>query len=155
MRLETNADKVCSYRASCQFLLLNDIVTRLRPDMDLPKAIEMGMTFCCVEGQSLEWLGLSGREQLHWFAVRDRNRFAAGARNKAGVRANFPLPPPITRLFLEQCRFSPLQPNGCCDRYAVGLRRVNRMKKISWGSTRCISTACAFAGAWYCWPTQS
>jgi hypothetical protein len=47
------------------------IVTRLRPDMDLPKAMEPGLTFCCAEGQPLEWLGLAGREQLHWFAVRD------------------------------------------------------------------------------------
>jgi hypothetical protein len=47
------------------------IVTRLRADFDLPKTVEPGLAFRCVEGQPLEWLGLHQREQLHWFAVRD------------------------------------------------------------------------------------
>jgi hypothetical protein len=47
------------------------VVTRLRGDFDLPKAVEPGLTLRCAEGQPLEWLGLHQREQLHWFAVRD------------------------------------------------------------------------------------
>jgi hypothetical protein len=47
------------------------IVTRLRGNYDLPKAIEPGVSFSCAQGQPLEWLGLHEREQLHWFAVRD------------------------------------------------------------------------------------
>jgi hypothetical protein len=47
------------------------IVTRLRADFDLPKAIEPGVLLRCAQGQPLEWLGLHEREQLHWFAVRD------------------------------------------------------------------------------------
>lgn len=47
------------------------IVTRLRSDFDLPKSIEPALTFRCAQGQSLEWLGLQPRDQLHWYAVRD------------------------------------------------------------------------------------
>lgn len=47
------------------------VVTRLRPDFDLPKALEPGLTLRCAQGQRLEWLGLHERDQLHWFAVRE------------------------------------------------------------------------------------
>jgi hypothetical protein len=47
------------------------LVTKLRPDLDMPKRIEPALTFRCSEGQKLEWLGLHEAEQLHWFAVRD------------------------------------------------------------------------------------
>jgi hypothetical protein len=46
------------------------IVTRLRPDFDLPKRLEPSVLFQCSQGQSLEWLGLHPADQLHWFAVR-------------------------------------------------------------------------------------
>jgi hypothetical protein len=47
------------------------IITALRPDFDLPKAIELGVMLACSQGQKLEWLGLQEVEQLHWFGVRD------------------------------------------------------------------------------------
>ena len=47
------------------------IVTRLRPDFDLPKELEPGLTLRCAQGQRLEWLGLHERDQLHWFGVRE------------------------------------------------------------------------------------
>lgn len=46
------------------------ILTALRPDLDLPKAIEPALRLCCPEGQPLQWLGLHRPEQLHWFGVR-------------------------------------------------------------------------------------
>lgn len=46
------------------------VVTKLRPDFDLAKEIELGLTMRCSQGQKLEWLGLHEREQLHWFGVR-------------------------------------------------------------------------------------
>jgi hypothetical protein len=49
------------------------IVTKLRPDFDLPKAVEPGLTPRCVQGQKLEWLGLHEGEKLHWFGVREAN----------------------------------------------------------------------------------
>jgi hypothetical protein len=47
------------------------ILTRLRADLEVPKALESGVTMRCRQGQKLEWLGLHEAEQLHWFAVRD------------------------------------------------------------------------------------
>jgi hypothetical protein len=47
------------------------VITKLRPDFDLPKAIELGVTLRCPQGQKLQWLGLHEKENLHWFAVRD------------------------------------------------------------------------------------
>jgi hypothetical protein len=49
------------------------IVTKLRPDFDLPKAIEPGVALRCSQGQPLEWLGLHEEEKLHWFGVREAN----------------------------------------------------------------------------------
>jgi hypothetical protein len=47
------------------------MVTRLRPDFDLPKSLEPALTLRCRQGQKLEWLGLHEREGLHWFGVAD------------------------------------------------------------------------------------
>lgn len=47
------------------------ILTALRPDFDLPKSVEPGVTWTCPQGQKLEWLGLHEVEQLHWFGIRD------------------------------------------------------------------------------------
>lgn len=45
------------------------MITKLRPDMTLPKPFEPGPRMTCPEGQPLEWLGLEPRDQLHWFGV--------------------------------------------------------------------------------------
>jgi len=47
------------------------VVTRLRPDFDLPKKIEPAVMLRCSQGQPLEWMGLNQRDQLHWFVARD------------------------------------------------------------------------------------
>ena len=47
------------------------VVTKLRPDIQIPKQMEPGLTMRCVQGQPLQWLGLHQAEQRHWFAVRD------------------------------------------------------------------------------------
>lgn len=46
------------------------VVTKLRPDFDLPKSIEAGVLMRCSQGQPLQWLGFNETEQLHWFGVR-------------------------------------------------------------------------------------
>jgi hypothetical protein len=46
------------------------VLTKLRPDMKLPRRFEPGPTAVCHHGQSLEWLGYEVRDQLHWFGVK-------------------------------------------------------------------------------------
>ena len=46
------------------------VLTALKPDLELPKAIAPALRLCCSEGQPLPWLGLNPRDQLPWFAVR-------------------------------------------------------------------------------------
>jgi hypothetical protein len=45
------------------------VVTKLRPDMNLLAPFETGPVPVCRQGQSLSWLGLDIRDQLHWFGV--------------------------------------------------------------------------------------
>jgi len=45
------------------------VITKLPANYDLPKQIEPALRLQCVEGQSLQWLGLRENEQLHWFGV--------------------------------------------------------------------------------------
>jgi hypothetical protein len=49
------------------------LITKLRPDFDMPKAIELGVTMECSQGQKLAWLGLHEIEQLHWFGVQQED----------------------------------------------------------------------------------
>ena len=45
------------------------VVTKLRPDMNLIAPFETGPVAVCRQGQTLSWLGLHARDQLHWFGV--------------------------------------------------------------------------------------
>jgi hypothetical protein len=47
------------------------LVTKLRPDMNLPDEFDDAFTMSCEQGQILRWLGLHEVEQLHWFGVTD------------------------------------------------------------------------------------
>lgn len=47
------------------------VVTRLRPNFDLPKSIEPALLLRCSQGQPLQWMGLHHRDQLHWFIARE------------------------------------------------------------------------------------
>jgi hypothetical protein len=47
------------------------LVTKLRPDMNLPDEFDDAFTISCEHGQRLRWLGLREVEQLHWFGVTD------------------------------------------------------------------------------------
>ena len=49
------------------------LVTKLKPDMNLPDEFDDPFTMSCEQGQTLRWLGLNEREQLHWFGVADPN----------------------------------------------------------------------------------
>jgi hypothetical protein len=47
------------------------LVTKLKPDMNLPDEFDDPFTMTCEQGQTLCWLGLNEVEQLHWFGVAD------------------------------------------------------------------------------------
>ena len=47
------------------------VVTKLRPDMNLPDEFDPGPIMTCEQGQKLDWLGLDQRQQLHWFGVQE------------------------------------------------------------------------------------
>ncbi len=47
------------------------VVTKWRPDMNIPEPFESPTLMSCAQGQRLDWLGLDVREQLHWFGVLD------------------------------------------------------------------------------------
>jgi hypothetical protein len=49
------------------------VVTKLRPDMNLPAEFDPGPVMKCAQGQRLEWLGLHETEQWHWFGVTEAN----------------------------------------------------------------------------------
>lgn len=49
------------------------VITKLRPDMNLPDEFDPGPIMTCEQGQKLEWLGLEHRDQLHWFGVREND----------------------------------------------------------------------------------
>ena len=53
------------------------MVTKFRPDMNLPEEFEDSATMTCEQGQVLRWLGLNEREQLHWFGVVDPDPLCA------------------------------------------------------------------------------
>lgn len=47
------------------------LVTKLKPNMNLPDEFDDPFTMSCEQGQTLRWLGLNEVEQLHWFGVTD------------------------------------------------------------------------------------
>jgi len=49
------------------------MLTKFRPDMVLPEEFDNASVMTCLQGQTLHWLGLHEREQLHWFGVTDPN----------------------------------------------------------------------------------
>jgi len=47
------------------------VITKWRPDMNMPDAFDSPTKMTCEQGQRLEWLGLDQRDQQHWFGVTD------------------------------------------------------------------------------------
>jgi len=47
------------------------VVTKWRPDMNIPEPFDTPTHMSCAQGQRLDWLGIDTREQLHWFGVLD------------------------------------------------------------------------------------
>jgi hypothetical protein len=78
------------------------ILTRLRPDLDVSKALESGVTMRCRQGQKLEWLGLHEAERWHWFAVRDAQPLCPWCWEQSQCPKELLLP--IMKSFLARCR---------------------------------------------------
>ena len=69
------------------------VVTKLRPDMRLPKEFDPGPVLKCPQGQRLEWLGLDEAEQLHWFGVADPHPLCAWCWQQHTCPREFSFPP--------------------------------------------------------------
>lgn len=94
------------------------VVTKLRPDMKLLEPFEPGPIMTCDEGQSLQWLGLDQREQLHWFGVTEPNNLCQRCWHQSSCPKEFsfspdeheilygliPLSSRVAQRLLKQCR---------------------------------------------------
>lgn len=94
------------------------VLTALKPDLEIPKAVEPALRLCCAQGQRLQWWGLCRPEQLHWFVVRDPDplcvwcpeqsrcprefAFAAGAHET--VLGTIPVNTPLARTLRRRVR---------------------------------------------------
>ncbi len=69
------------------------LVTKLRPDMNLPDEFDDAFTMSCEQGQKLRWLGLHEVEQLHWFGVADRDPLCIWCWQQSSCPREFAFPP--------------------------------------------------------------
>lgn len=95
------------------------VITKLPANYDLPKHIEPALRLQCVEGQTLQWLGLRENEQLHWFGVAPEpaplcpwcgrqsscpREFSFAPTDHEIVLGTIPLSSPVARRLLRQSR---------------------------------------------------
>jgi len=95
------------------------VVTKLPANYDLPKQIEPALRLQCVEGQTLQWMGLRENEQLHWFGVAPEaaplcpwcwrqsscpREFSFAPSDHEIVLGTIPLNSPVARRLLSQSR---------------------------------------------------
>lgn len=69
------------------------LVTKLRPDMNLPDEFDDAFTMSCEQGQKLRWLGLREAEQLHWFGVVDPDPLCTWCWQKSSCPREFAFQP--------------------------------------------------------------
>lgn len=69
------------------------VITKLRPDMNLPAEFDPGPIMTCEQGQKLDWLGLDHREQLHWFGVGQNEPICSSCWQQNSCAREFCFPP--------------------------------------------------------------
>jgi hypothetical protein len=117
------------------------IVTRLRPDFDVAKALEPGLTLRCAQGQELEWLGLHERDQLHWFGVRPRE-FSFAPSDHEIVFGTVPFNSQVGKRLLRQAR-SWIEGSQSFEKNQLGLGKmfINSLR-LCWTLTLLADTVC-------------
>lgn len=69
------------------------LITKLKPNMVLPKEFEDVNTRTCEQGQVLRWLGLQELDQLHWFGVTDADPLCTWCWQKSSCPQQFSFAP--------------------------------------------------------------
>jgi len=113
------------------------VVTRLRPDMNLPPPFEPGPVAVCAQGQRLEWLGYEVADQLHWFGVNESQRLCPWCWQQASCPRQFsyapaaheilfgriPLASRVSRQLLRQAR-SWIEASQAYEKNRLGLSQM-------------------------------
>lgn len=69
------------------------IVTKMRVDMNLIPPFETGPVAVCPQGQTLTWLELAERDQLHWFGVTAADPLCVRCWDQSHCPRQFSYPP--------------------------------------------------------------
>jgi len=113
------------------------VLTKLRPDMNLVAPFQPGPVAMCPQGQSLSWLGLETRDQLHWFGVIDpeplclkcweqsrcTRQFSYAPAQHEILFGQIPLASPVARVLLEKVR-PWIEPAQSYEKNQLGLKRM-------------------------------
>jgi len=113
------------------------VLTKLRPDMNLTAPFQAGPLAVCPQGQSLTWLGLEARDQLHWFGVTDpeplcvqcweqsrcARQFSYAPADHEILFGQLPLASPVARILLEKVR-PWIEPAQSYEKNQLGLKRM-------------------------------
>jgi len=75
------------------------VITKCRPDMNLPEVFDSPTKMTCEQGQRLEWLGLEERDQLHWFGVTDSQPLCLCCWEQSTCPRQFPHSPKEHEIF--------------------------------------------------------
>jgi hypothetical protein len=112
------------------------VLTKLRADMNLVAPFQPGPVAMCPQGQSLTWLGLEARDQLHWFGVTDPDplcpkcwehsccarQFSHAPVEHEILFGQLPLASPVARILLEKVR-PWIEPAQSYEKNQLGLKR--------------------------------
>ncbi len=113
------------------------VLTKLRADMKLVPPFEPGPTAVCHQGQSLTWLGLENRDQLHWFGVTDPSplcqscweqntcarQFSFAPGHHEILLGRIPLASRLSRMLLEKVR-PWIEPAQSYEKNQLGLNQM-------------------------------
>lgn len=110
------------------------VITKWRPDMNMPDAFDSPTKMTCPQGQRLEWLGLEERDQLHWFGVAEPQplcvhcwenstcpkQFAHSPNEHEIFYGSIPANSRVTQRLLYQCR-PWIEASQAYDKHHLGL----------------------------------
>jgi hypothetical protein len=113
------------------------VLTKLKSDMNLREPFQAGPVAQCPQGQSLTWLGLEARDQLHWFGVTDPEplclkcweqsrcgrQFSYAPADHEILFGQLPLASSVARILLEQVR-PWIEPAQSYEKNQLGLKRM-------------------------------
>lgn len=113
------------------------VLTKLKADMNLIAPFEAGPAARCSQGQSLTWLGLEARDQLHWFGVTDPEplclkcweqsrcprQFSYAPADHEILFGQLPLASRVAKVLLEKVR-PWIEPAQSYEKNQLGLKRM-------------------------------